>query len=126
MKTIDMKKALLTGVAMLFLATGAAHSEEEYMGEYIWYYDCRHGQVTKDFTRTAKDEYDNPPVEVSETHATIDRKEFDKMLKVFPRLLRQMKACDAYYKCLDDREAGKVKHCYGNDRRWREFLDGAW
>jgi hypothetical protein len=55
----------------LFLATGTEHSEEEYKGEYIWYYDSRHGQVTKDFTRTAKDEYDNPPVEVSETHASI-------------------------------------------------------
>jgi hypothetical protein len=70
-----LKKLFLTCIAGLFLATGAAHSEEECMGEYIWYYDCRHGQVTKDFTRTANDEYDNPPVEVSETHATVDRKE---------------------------------------------------
>jgi hypothetical protein len=23
------------------------------------------------------------------------------------------------FRCLDDRDAGKVKHCYENDRRWR-------
>jgi hypothetical protein len=25
----------------------------------------------------------------------------------------------AFTKCIDDRQAGKVKHCYANDRRWR-------
>jgi hypothetical protein len=48
------------------------------------------------------------------------------MLKVFPRLLRQMKACDAYSKCLENRDAGKVKHCYANDPRWREFFTHGW
>jgi hypothetical protein len=74
----------------------------------------------------ARDEYNTPPVEASETHAHIERKEFDKMLKVFPRLLRQMKACDAYSKCLENRDAGKVKHCYANDPRWREFFTHGW
>jgi hypothetical protein len=120
-------------VALMFAATllslilsAPAHSEEEYTGEYIWYYDCRHAWVAKDLTRTVRDKYNTPPVEASETHAHIEREEFDKMLKVFPRLLRQMKACDAYRTCLANRYAGKVKHCHVNDRRWREFITGDW
>src|SRR5215475_12597073 len=27
--------------------------------------------------------------------------------------------CKAFYQCLEDRDRGKVKHCYENDRRWR-------
>jgi aspartyl protease family protein len=33
--------------------------------------------------------------------------------------LRDWRKCDAYYQCLTDRDAGKVKHCYANDKRWR-------
>jgi hypothetical protein len=39
---------------------------------------------------------------------------------------RLYKACAAYQRCLDDRDAGKVKHCYENDKRWRNFLSGWW
>jgi hypothetical protein len=35
------------------------------------------------------------------------------------KLIPDLKKCTAYYKCLNDRDAGKVKHCYANDRRWR-------
>ena len=30
-----------------------------------------------------------------------------------------IKKCKAFYQCLEDREKGKVKHCYENDKRWR-------
>src|SRR5215831_4801586 len=30
-----------------------------------------------------------------------------------------IKKCKAFYQCLEDRDRGKVKHCYENDRRWR-------
>jgi hypothetical protein len=35
------------------------------------------------------------------------------------KAIQVIKKCRAFYKCLEDREAGKVKHCYENDRRWR-------
>jgi hypothetical protein len=39
--------------------------------------------------------------------------------------LREWRKCDIYYQCLADRDAGKVKHCYANDKRWRGIgVDG--
>ena len=39
--------------------------------------------------------------------------------------LRDWQKCDKYYQCLADRDAGKVKHCYANDKRWRGIgVDG--
>ena len=35
------------------------------------------------------------------------------------KAIRRLKPCRAFWKCIADREAGKVKHCYENDRRWR-------
>jgi hypothetical protein len=35
------------------------------------------------------------------------------------KTIRDLKACEAWSQCLEDRAAGKVKHCYENDRRWR-------
>jgi hypothetical protein len=32
---------------------------------------------------------------------------------------RACKKFNAFEKCVADREAGKVKHCYENDRKWR-------
>jgi hypothetical protein len=36
--------------------------------------------------------------------------------------IRDLKACDAFWQCTADRDAGKVKHCYQNDRRWRHLF----
>jgi hypothetical protein len=88
-----------------------------------WWTDCRHGSISKVF---AEIDEDNPPVEVSGTTVTITYDELRKLLKDIPRITRALKGCDAYRKCLDDRDAGKVKHCLANDRRWREFFTGAW
>jgi len=39
--------------------------------------------------------------------------------------LSEWRKCDVYYQCLADRDAGKVKHCYANDKRWRGIgVDG--
>jgi len=35
------------------------------------------------------------------------------------KLIPGLRKCEAFAKCVADREAGKVKHCYANDRRWR-------
>ena len=41
-----------------------------------------------------------------------DIREIEKGLAV-------LKKCNAFYQCVVDRDAGKVKHCYENDSRWR-------
>jgi hypothetical protein len=41
-----------------------------------------------------------------------DIREIEKGLAV-------LKKCNAFYQCVVDRDAGKVKHCYENDRRWK-------
>jgi len=39
--------------------------------------------------------------------------------------IKNLKKCMLFMKCLEDRDAGKVKHCYENDRRWRSIgLEG--
>ena len=86
-----------------------------------WWTDCRHGWITK----VLENEEDNS-IEVSGARVRIYYDELRKLVKELPFILRKVKACDAYRKCLDDRDAGKVKHCYANDRRWREFYTGAW
>jgi hypothetical protein len=112
-----MKTLLLASVAALFLATGTAQAEPK------WWTDCRHGWITKEFEEI---EGDNPPVEIMGTSVRITYDELRKLVKELPFILRKVKACDAYRKCLDDCDTGKVKHCYENDRRWRKFFTGAW
>jgi hypothetical protein len=163
-----MKKILLTGVTVLFLATGTAHAADtievcrqrfqagelqpgdeigacfaratkntcdgldgsdaqvcsDWVDTLAWSTDCRHGWITKRFT--AETMQVNPPVEIIGEFARITYDELRKLLKDLPRITRALKACDAYRKCLDDRDTGKVKHCYENDRRWRKFFTGAW
>jgi hypothetical protein len=63
-----------------------------------------------------------PPVEISGSTVHISYDELRNLMKDLPRLMPAIKACDAYSKCLQEREAGKVKHCYQNDRRWREYF----
>jgi hypothetical protein len=117
---------LIIGVAVLFLATGTAHAEED-----IWWTDCRYGWITKHFNLEDPNHTD-APVFWQQGGATdgfsvrITHDELHKLLKDLSRMKTELKACDAYRKCLDDRAAGKVKHCYANDRRWREFYTGAW
>ena len=94
-----------------------------------WWTDCRHGWITKDFEELKPD---GPPidgalpVEINGDSVRISYDELRKLVKELPFILRKVKACDAYRKCERDRAAGKVKHCYENDRRWREFFTGAW
>jgi hypothetical protein len=107
-----MRRFLLASVAVLALA-GTAHAE--------WETDCRHGWISKNFGEIDKD---LPPVEIvtsnGDTSLRISYDELKKLVKELPAILRNVKACDAWMKCLSDRDAGKVKHCYYNDRRWRD------
>jgi hypothetical protein len=107
-----MKKLLLAGVAALVLATGTAHAEG-------WEIDCRRDRIYKEFPKS-----DTPGVWTSEgedgsTFAAIERKELDEIAKAIAEARREFKKCDRFWQCVADRDAGKVKHCYENDRRWR-------
>jgi hypothetical protein len=107
---LPVKRLFLTGVAVLFLATGAAHAD----------------------VKTDIDGYPKPvrkwiahihscsiyrPATEGNIDAT-DVIEWDEIPEVL-RALRELKQCAAFHQCISDRNAGKVKHCYENDRRWR-------
>jgi hypothetical protein len=47
--------------------------------------------------------------------ATIKIEDIPAMLERF----KNMKKWSAWTQCLEDRAAGKAKHCYENDSRWR-------
>jgi hypothetical protein len=98
-------------------------------GDLKWHTDCRHGRLTMYFDPEGPND-ENPPVEFNKSEAgaavIISYDAFRKLLEDLPTALRAFKACEAYRKCLDDRDAGKVKHCLSNDRRWRDFISGAW
>jgi hypothetical protein len=122
-----VKKLLLSGIAALFLATGAAHARDE---EQTWWPDCRHGWITKHFTAEdaplADPLFEFPPVHIMGTSVRITHDELRKLLKDLPKMMPVLKACWAFRKCQEDRDAGKVKHCYANDRRWREYFANDW
>jgi hypothetical protein len=40
-------------------------------------------------------------------------------VRALQKIIPDLKRCTAFWQCVEDREAGKVKHCYENDRRWR-------
>lgn len=65
-------------------------------------------------------------IEILGNLVRISFEELDKLEKSIKWLKPYLKACNAYRQCLDDREAGKVKHCYYNGKRWRNYLTGAW
>ena len=118
-----MNRIFIAGIAALFLATGAAHAQ--WRTDPPMRTDCRHGQLEMYFKA---DDAPNTEVLRDEDSVTvrIDYDAFRKIVKDLPTAVRAFEACEAYRKCLDDRDTGKVKHCYYNDRRWREWYTGAW
>ena len=86
-----MEKTLLTGIAALLLATGAAHADWRLHRTCTFFY-------------SGSDE--------SGMYSLEDALEIQK-------LIPDLRKCDAFWKCVEKREAGKVKHCYANDKRWR-------
>jgi hypothetical protein len=45
-----------------------------------------------------------------------------KDLPTLEREIKVLKQCLAFWKCVDERDAGKVKHCRENDKRWRSLF----
>jgi hypothetical protein len=75
-----------------------------------WEADCRRGYIRKAFPK------DYPGLEFSDAvRIDILPEEFTTLEKA----IREMRKCEKFYQCLADRDQGKVKHCYENDRRWR-------
>jgi hypothetical protein len=77
----------------------------------LWEASFRKCDIGKTF---AKDEtiaaYDGSTVFVTITSADI---------KAIEKGIAILKKCSKFWACVGDREAGKVKHCYENDKRWR-------
>jgi hypothetical protein len=116
-----MKKLLLTGVAVLILATGTAHAEG---GK--WEGDFRKCEIVKIFPKVEQNpdangilhgELDYQGISITADSMRIGIQS-DEIADI-ERGIRLLKKCKAFWQCVADREAGKVKHCYDNDRRWR-------
>jgi hypothetical protein len=90
------------------LSASAAHADNE-----RWEASFRQCHIRKWFS---KEELDNIGWQ-RDTGQTIVI-ELDDIPDI-ERGIRELKKCKAFYQCLEDREKGKVKHCYENDRRWR-------
>jgi hypothetical protein len=91
----------------LFLATGTAHADNE-----KWEARFRQCHIRKWFS---KDELAAWARETEGQTIVIEAEEIPDILKA----THVIKKCKAFYQCLEDRDRGKVKHCYENDRRWR-------
>jgi hypothetical protein len=83
-----MKKLFLSGIAALFLATGAVHAEERPQ----WSSDFRHCMATKNFTD------DTANVVVFEKSVSLDLEELLELQRHIPLL----KKCSAFWQCVDD------------------------
>ena len=99
---------IFAAIATLFLATGAPHAElrtdidGNQKPDRKWIAHIHSCSIYRPAT-------EQPATDV------IDWDEIPEVL----RALRELKQCAAFHQCISDRNAGKVKHCYANDRRWR-------
>jgi hypothetical protein len=108
MKTLP----LITGIAALLLATGmfmALQAQASALREICGYYD--YCVETKGKGNCAK-----PSDLWDQSEATQWLLDLDWNQSKYARACKKLNVFD---KCIADREAGKVKHCYENDRRWR-------
>jgi hypothetical protein len=116
-----MKGYALAGIAALFLTTGTAHAEE---GK--WEGDFRKCEIVKIFPKVEQNpdadgilhgelDYQGISITANDVRIGIQRDEIADI----ERGIRLLKKCKAFWQCVHDRDAGKVKHCYENDKRWR-------
>jgi hypothetical protein len=111
-------KLLLSGIATLFLATGTAQQPASGGSLYSheWAANCRWMIIEK--LRPTDPGEDKAP----ESVMFITKED----LPTLEREIRVFKQCIAFWKCVEDRDAAKVKHCRENDKRWRSlFTEGA-
>jgi hypothetical protein len=121
--------ALLTGIAALFLATGTAQAQDKTKWPSPNFVaDCRRDRLSIYFD---KEDYEEVATNLRGGKDGTDenrvgiRIPFEKEARTrLEKALREWRKCDAYYQCLADRDAGKVKHSYDNDKRWRDVYSG--
>ena len=116
-----MKRLLLSGIAVLFLATGTTHADDK-----KWEGDFRKCEIVKIFPKVApnpaedgilRGEIDDYGINISGDRVRIAIRPND--IADIEKGIRLLKKCKAFWQCTNDRDQGKVKHCYENDRRWR-------
>ena len=83
-----------------------------------WEADCRRGYITKTFP---KDDFtkDDFSLQLIETEDGITIRITEDEFRDLENGIRDIRKSAKFFQCLADRDAGKVKHCYENDRRWR-------
>jgi len=104
-------KQFLADIAALFLATGTAQQSAQagYFGEDKWIANCRHMIIEKrrpEGDKAGEEAYDVPQGLMFIKPADLPNLE---------REIKEFKKCMVFWKCTEDRAAGKVKHCYEND-----------
>jgi hypothetical protein len=116
-----MLKMLLAGIAALFLATGTSHA-----ADMKWEGDFRKCEIVKIFPKVEQNpdadgilhgELDYQGISITADSVRIGIQP-DEIADI-ERGIRLLKKCKAFWQCTNDRDRGKVKHCYENDRRWR-------
>jgi len=98
-------KKLIAALLLAAAVTGARADVPQ------WEASFRKCDIGKSF---AKDDTLQPP-DGSQVFVTITPAD----VPAIERGLAILKRCDKLWTCVRDRNAGKVKHCYENDRRWR-------
>jgi len=83
-----------------------------------WEADCRRGYITKTFPKDDSNK-DNSSVQLIETEDGITIRITEDEFRDLEKGIRDIRKSAKFFQCLADRGAGKVKHCYENDRRWR-------
>ena len=115
-----MKILLLTGITALFLATGTAHAEPELVNvvcekqtkTQAAFYRCvaRWDFVERNSDCPAR-------FEGVMSWTANDAESYTRCIARNAARLPDPFA--AFWRCIAERRAGKVKHCYQNDERWR-------
>jgi hypothetical protein len=111
-----MKKLLLSGIAALLLTTGTAYAADREKWDVYWRNcEIRIWFSPEQLQAATRWGVDNEGKETDWKAIAIKAEEIPNLLKA----IREIKKCEAWFQCLDDRLHKKVKHCYANDRRWR-------
>jgi len=114
------QRTFLTGIAVLFLATGTAHAESPDTRWTASFHSCTINKTFAFHSKTVVDSTlygENGEVHADNGSATVSLRLEDVL--AIQNELKVLKKCEAFYQCVVDREAGKVKHCYEKDKRWR-------
>jgi hypothetical protein len=114
-----------SSVAVLFLATGTAQAQSEPCGP-AYSRPCTDADAQRAI-EAAKRAQAEAKWELSWRRCRLEKLGADDDERVItfediPDILKgikELKKCNAFWQCVEDRDAGKVKHCYENDRRWR-------